>query len=40
LTGEEEIEAACKEIRSEVKKLGDEVGEIMVVPLYSSLPPQ
>ena len=26
LTGEEEIEMACREIREEVKKLGDEVG--------------
>jgi len=39
LTGEEEIEQACKEIRAEVKKLGDEVGDMLVVPLYSSLPP-
>jgi pre-mRNA-splicing factor ATP-dependent RNA helicase DHX15/PRP43 len=39
LTGEEEIEQACREIRSEVKKLGDEVGDMLVVPLYSSLPP-
>jgi pre-mRNA-splicing factor ATP-dependent RNA helicase DHX15/PRP43 len=39
LTGEEEIEQACREIRSEVKKLGDEVGEMLVVPLYSTLPP-
>lgn len=39
LTGEEEIEQACREIRDEVKKLGDEVGDMLVVPLYSSLPP-
>lgn len=39
LTGEEEIEQACREIRAEVKKLGDDVGEMMVVPLYSTLPP-
>lgn len=39
LTGEEEIEIACREIRDEVKKLGDEVGDMLVVPLYSSLPP-
>ena len=39
LTGEEEIEMACREIREEVKKLGDEVGQMLVVPLYSTLPP-
>lgn len=39
LTGEEEIEAACTEIRMEAKKLGDEAGPILVVPLYSTLPP-
>jgi pre-mRNA-splicing factor ATP-dependent RNA helicase DHX15/PRP43 len=39
LTGEEEIESACREIRNEVKKLGDDVGEILVLALYSSLPP-
>ena len=38
LTGEEEIENACKEIREEVKKM-DQVGDIDVVPLYSTLPP-
>ena len=40
LTGEEEIENACAEVRAECKKLGDDVGEMMVVPLYSTLPPQ
>jgi len=39
MTGEEEIENASKEIREEARKLGDEVGAILVVPLYSSLPP-
>ena len=39
LTGEEEIEQACREIKSEVQKLGDEVGNMLVVPLYSTLPP-
>lgn len=42
LTGEEEIEDACRRIKAE----GDELcqnglaGPILVVPLYSSLPPQ
>ena len=39
LTGEEEIEQACREVRNEVEKLGDEVGKMLVVPLYSTLPP-
>lgn len=39
LTGEEEIEIACREIKNEVDKLGDEVGQMLVVPLYSTLPP-
>ena len=41
LTGEEEIEQACQQIRDECGKLGDDAaGKMMVVPLYSSLPPQ
>ena len=39
LTGEEEIEDACNKIRREVQNSGDEVGEVLVVPLYSTLPP-
>ena len=39
LTGEEEIEDACRRIRRECQALGDSCGEIMVVPLYSTLPP-
>lgn len=39
LTGEEEIESACAEIRSEIAELGDEVGYANVIPLYSTLPP-
>jgi pre-mRNA-splicing factor ATP-dependent RNA helicase DHX15/PRP43 len=38
MTGEEEIENACAEIRHENKKQSG--GELLVVPLYSSLPPQ
>eukprot|EP01042_Synura_sphagnicola_P003001 gene3001-3678_t len=40
LTGEEEIEDVCRKIRSEVENLGDTVGPVLVVPLYSSLPPR
>lgn len=40
LTGEEEIENACTSIREGVQELGDDVGKVLVVPLYSTLPPQ
>ncbi|MQM14405.1 hypothetical protein Taro_047334 [Colocasia esculenta] len=39
LTGEEEIEDACRKITKEVNNLGDQVGPVKVVPLYSTLPP-
>ncbi len=43
LTGEEEIEEACKKIRAEGDQLlrssPQSVGELKVLPLYSSLPP-
>eukprot|EP00775_Hariotina_reticulata_P007952 gene7952-8150_t len=40
LTGEEEIEDACRKIGNEVKNMGSKVGPIKVLPLYSTLPPQ
>ena len=39
LTGQEEIEEACKRIRREIDSLGTEVGEVKCIPLYSTLPP-
>ena len=39
LTGEEEIEDACRKISNEVSKQGRSVGPIAVYPLYSTLPP-
>ncbi|KAL1349589.1 hypothetical protein HN51_026110 [Arachis hypogaea] len=39
LTGEEEIEDACRKITKEVSNMGDQVGPVKVVPLYSTLPP-
>lgn len=39
LTGQEEIEEACKRIRREVDSLGTEIGEVKCIPLYSTLPP-
>ena len=40
LTGEEEIEEACRKIQDEVKRFGPKAGPVKVLPLYSSLPPQ
>lgn len=40
LTGEEEIEDACRRIRTEIETLGDSVGPVDVYPLYASLPPR
>jgi len=38
LTGEEEIESACGQLRKEAMRYPD-AGELMAVPLYSTLPP-
>lgn len=40
LTGEEEIEDACRKITRNCEDLGDKAGPIKVLPLYSSLPPR
>lgn len=39
LTGQEEIEEACKRVKREIDNLGPEVGELKCIPLYSTLPP-
>ena len=39
LTGEQEIEQACEEIREKAGAMGKDVPELVVYPLYSSLPP-
>lgn len=39
LTGETEIEDACKKIMKEAQNLGSDVGELRALPLYSTLPP-
>ena len=39
LIGEEEIKDACREITKEIGNMGDQVGPIKVVLLYSTLPP-
>jgi HrpA-like RNA helicase len=40
LTGEEEIEDACRKVQKEVQQMGSKVGPVKVLPLYSTLPPQ
>lgn len=39
LTGQEEIEEACKRVKREIDQLGPEVGDLKCIPLYSTLPP-
>lgn len=39
LTGQEEIEEACKRIKREIDNLGPDVGQLKCIPLYSTLPP-
>ena len=39
LTGQEEIEEACKRLKREIDNLGPEVGDMKCIPLYSTLPP-
>merc|ERR1719182_985186 len=38
LTGEQEIEDACKKTKSEIEQLGEQVPIVNVLPLYSTLP--
>ncbi|GAA5995883.1 uncharacterized protein JCM10292_004806 [Rhodotorula paludigena] len=40
LTGEEEIEDACRKIMVEADQLPHQIGPLKAIPLYSSLPPQ
>lgn len=39
LTGQEEIEDACKRVKRELDNLTSDVGELRCIPLYSTLPP-
>jgi len=39
LTGEQEIETACDEIRQGAQEMGKDFAELVVHPMYSSLPP-
>ena len=38
LTGEQEIEDACKKTKTEIEQLGEQVPPVVVLPLYSTLP--
>lgn len=40
LTGEEEIEDACRKISRGIAELGERAGPVKVLPLYSTLPPR
>jgi len=39
LTGQEEIDEACKRVKREIDNLGPDVGDMKIIPLYSTLPP-
>jgi len=39
LTGQEEIDEACRRIKSDADNLGPSSGDLKVIPLYSTLPP-
>lgn len=38
LTGQEEIDNACQTLHSRMKRLGNEAPELIILPVYSSLP--
>lgn len=40
LTGQEEIDDACKRLAKEMANVGPEAGDLTTIPLYSTLPPQ
>lgn len=40
LTGEQEIEDACAKIRKEADGFSPDLGKLVAIPLYSTLPPQ
>lgn len=39
LTGQEEIEEACKRLNKEIQNVGADAGMLNCIPLYSTLPP-
>ncbi|CAI4405289.1 BGN_3a_G0014470.mRNA.1.CDS.1 [Saccharomyces cerevisiae] len=38
LTGQEEIDSCCEILYDRVKTLGDSIGELLILPVYSALP--
>lgn len=38
LTGQEEIDSCCEILYEKVKTLGDAIGELVILPIYSALP--
>lgn len=38
LTGQDEIDSCCEILYQRVKTLGDSIGEILILPIYSALP--
>ncbi|SMN19978.1 similar to Saccharomyces cerevisiae YER013W PRP22 DEAH-box RNA-dependent ATPase/ATP-dependent RNA helicase [Maudiozyma saulgeensis] len=38
LTGQEEIDSCCEILYEKVKTLGDAIGELIILPIYSALP--
>ncbi|KAG0660159.1 DEAH-box ATP-dependent RNA helicase prp22 [Maudiozyma exigua] len=38
LTGQEEIDSCCEILYERVKMLGDAIGELLILPIYSALP--
>lgn len=39
LTGQDEIDAAAENLQETCRKLGDKIGEMIIVPIYANLPP-
>jgi pre-mRNA-splicing factor ATP-dependent RNA helicase DHX15/PRP43 len=40
LTGQEEIDDACRRIKSEIIAAKSDAGDTKIIPLYSTLPPR
>ncbi len=38
MTGQEEIEATCFTVKERLERLGDDVPELLILPIYSQLP--
>lgn len=38
LTGQEEIDTSCQILKERLRKMGDEIPELIILPVYSALP--